>query len=510
MDPQDLVTRYGEYAHGDPTKDDRRIVLDKSLLPDMTDLTIHTRQQLPQSYNQELKYESAQAANNGQSLLLLFFGHGAERTFGIHLGEGSDGEEHVLLPADIASCVGPSVDCTVVTTSCYGGGWAITPNLNASVITGAHEEMETLAWQDSESMSRACGGRLATALVQSLIINSFPELTERAPVPAPNDVAYIDYVPQDPAAAFQKAPSFAALCKAVHDIVKYRIDERPYNDMYFGAQDDDWEHHYRARLGLKLVDYGQRWRALRQVTSTEDTTQQPSQTGSFRFGRRRLTFKGAHKHAVLLAHEYMASHPGHDSTAKNHWLHTRAIMLLTGKPLDKETLSTVRVQLDYRLRKVGSKATMLKDRAGINFVDFNDFDEIAYKESVTPATKSNLSEVRALVARFDLFPKPDRVERFVYAKGNAYLAAAIIHGGYNLMEAWHLLQELYQVSDKYNMSYTFLKRLRIDRDRTIKSSLRVIGKETGKRVRDLSPKKQRRGRLTDTFDNLEIESSRES
>lgn len=90
---------------------------------------------------------------------------------------------------DMENIVGPDVLATVITTSCYSGGWAIQPNVNMIILIAAGPEkfeqdfeeskLETdisKSWPLSNSISRACGSIFASTLIQSLTASITPLL----------------------------------------------------------------------------------------------------------------------------------------------------------------------------------------------------------------------------------------------------------------------------------------------------------------------------------------------
>ncbi|QKX56688.1 uncharacterized protein TRUGW13939_03794 [Talaromyces rugulosus] len=83
-DPERLVLKYKEYAHGDP-RGERRIVLDKHILPAIrqsSSVRVLPRSDLLQRFISTLKEQSRLAKENSEHLLVLIFGHGDMDTFG--------------------------------------------------------------------------------------------------------------------------------------------------------------------------------------------------------------------------------------------------------------------------------------------------------------------------------------------------------------------------------------------------------------------------------------------
>ena len=130
-DPQNLIARYGQYAHGD-RRSDSKIVLDKSLLPELEkpgNLRIFSRKDLLEDFLRTFRSECQIAAHNNQPVLLLLFGHGDEATYGLSIG--GTGPSHAaprLKIAQIAQCLtGLNLQLTILLTSCFSGGWVLRP-----------------------------------------------------------------------------------------------------------------------------------------------------------------------------------------------------------------------------------------------------------------------------------------------------------------------------------------------------------------------------------------------
>lgn len=66
------------------------------------------------------------ARANKESILLLIFGHGDSITYGITLGTGA------VKISDLRSAIGgDGLAVNLLATSCYSGGWSISPKLNS-------------------------------------------------------------------------------------------------------------------------------------------------------------------------------------------------------------------------------------------------------------------------------------------------------------------------------------------------------------------------------------------
>jgi hypothetical protein len=77
-----------------------------------------------------------------QDVLLLVFGHGDYGSYGVTIGSHSNIEfrETLVLRLQVNHpkvAVGKKAKCTLLTTSCYSGGWTMNPDLNLTVIAKA-------------------------------------------------------------------------------------------------------------------------------------------------------------------------------------------------------------------------------------------------------------------------------------------------------------------------------------------------------------------------------------
>jgi hypothetical protein len=74
--PDILVKKYSRYVQGNPKTDDRRVVLDRDMLPDVADVTYVDEKNLLQHLLWAIKSESDKAVKNGQTLVMILLGHG--------------------------------------------------------------------------------------------------------------------------------------------------------------------------------------------------------------------------------------------------------------------------------------------------------------------------------------------------------------------------------------------------------------------------------------------------
>lgn len=133
-EPQQLIHRYGEYRYGNPHKP-RKVVLNQKTVKagKLDNLIVFPRGQLKTRFIRIVKSECQAARENKETILLLVFGHGDSRTYGITLGTGAVSK---LKISNLRSAIGrDGLAVTLLSTSCFSGGWSISPELN--IINGS-------------------------------------------------------------------------------------------------------------------------------------------------------------------------------------------------------------------------------------------------------------------------------------------------------------------------------------------------------------------------------------
>lgn len=100
------------------------------------------------------------------------------------------------------------------------------PQLNTTAMAGVDEHNETLSWPSSESSSRFCGSRYATAVAEALVRMNFPEW-------------YLDNDELDKL-EYGDATSamYAQLAKTIRHTLFEEVDSRAGNTISFSARDD--------------------------------------------------------------------------------------------------------------------------------------------------------------------------------------------------------------------------------------------------------------------------------
>ncbi len=256
LNPADLVARYGEYAHGNQYGT-RKVVLDCNKMPDRTTLHITDADTLLPTFLEHLRRTCAEAVKSNKPVLLCVFCHGEDETFGWHIGGlGKDGPVlHVKTVAEILA-ENEGVQLCLLLTSCFSGGWAITPQLQdlegkrkAIVMAGAGPETESESWPQTHSLGRTCGSFYISSLLNVL---SSEEPTEHT----------------SPKAVSMNTEEFASAIK--HQLC-YVIDPRfgDNHEIQFTVQNDQWTDLYHARTGIPLSTYRTRLQELRSIPARD-------------------------------------------------------------------------------------------------------------------------------------------------------------------------------------------------------------------------------------------------
>jgi len=257
---EDLVKNYDEFLHGNPYQD-RKVVLNEALLQrgEITPVTVAAESDLHDVTMEVLKKECQIAKSTGAPVLLLLFGHGDYRTYGVVLGES------ILRIDDVRSVVGDDIGLTIISTACFSGGWSASTSLNATTSTAAGPLVESESWNESPSVrKRICGSIYASALINALSDASSPL------VESPNGDSSITGSIQPQAPTATQTESFNEFARSIYDtllgIDRFGDDHH----ISFSAQDDDWETSWTGRTGIPLHHFADRWDQLETRISTAE------------------------------------------------------------------------------------------------------------------------------------------------------------------------------------------------------------------------------------------------
>jgi hypothetical protein len=261
------------FLHGNPFHD-RKIVFNRDLVQqgELTPFTVCESTEIVPTLLSEIHFarELSKRTNPPTPILLLLFGHGTQ-SLGIHLDYSKtiDDPAGLFTIGHLQSAVDSSSHITLITTACYSGGWAICPDLNMTILTaagaweGEHELISetylSQAWNDSASISRACGSIFATTLIDSLTQTTSP-LLQSSPSPQEEAVSGGSNSLQPSTATEVQTETYNEFCRSVVRTLGENVTRRPNrHEFRFAAQDDEWAQCWFARTGIPLGHFQQRW-----------------------------------------------------------------------------------------------------------------------------------------------------------------------------------------------------------------------------------------------------------
>ena len=220
--------------------EERKIVLDRAVCNSgaVNDIKVVNPKELRTTYLWLLETEAEEARRLNQTLLVLNFSHGEMETKGFWIGDEDNLADCLLIREDFQNAIGKKkLDATLITTSCFSGGWIVKPDpLNFTAVTAANADEVSMSWQESNSIGRMCGSPFVSTLIET---SGVMEQSER-------DVSFRDYT------------------NMLLDVTKTDVDRvcQLYG-ISFRPQDDYWNMDYRERTGVPLHDLWKRWNMLR-------------------------------------------------------------------------------------------------------------------------------------------------------------------------------------------------------------------------------------------------------
>ncbi|MCJ1259937.1 hypothetical protein MMC24_007776 [Lignoscripta atroalba] len=324
LHPEELVRRYGEFAHGN-CYNSRRVVLDKHQMPDPSTLHIESPEGLIPGFLSYLRSQCELAAKVGQPILLCIFCHGDPDTYGLYIG-GTEEEGGLLSVQTFSKVISEftNLDICLLMTSCFSGGWAVVPELRrrdskskATVLTAAGPEETSESWSKPDSLGWACGSLYTSAVLNVLEADS-----------ASSEEAKVDP---------QESMNIHQFSEAIASQLLHVIDPRfgSQHDHRFEVQWDQWTQLYRARTGIPLSHYQRRLEDLRVIPARDitDIRKDRSRTNeevdeweakhpmapaaaiaASNFGGSMRAMKKVLRNAAI---KYMKSYPGRSSLAGN-------------------------------------------------------------------------------------------------------------------------------------------------------------------------------------------------
>jgi hypothetical protein len=261
-DPEKLVRKYGSYLHGNPYEE-RRTCLDREMLDrnQLTAVTVVRPSDMIHRFLSEAKRASELAKRTQAPLLLLIFCHGLPN-YHLCLDDGNRSKDLSIL--SLKGVLEPGARITLVTTACYSGGWATTPDLNATTMAAAGGSNDlglglSNAWSPSQSIGRTCGSIFASTIFQTLSSVTSPLLDPRLSSQSSDQETL---QPDEPTE--QQTHTYNSFCRSVLDTCQNKVTRFGSSQCFtFSAQDDAWEYSWTGRTGIPLAYFQDRWDALK-------------------------------------------------------------------------------------------------------------------------------------------------------------------------------------------------------------------------------------------------------
>ncbi|PVH68559.1 hypothetical protein DL98DRAFT_578768 [Cadophora sp. DSE1049] len=469
---EDLVQEYVEYLHGNP-REERKVVMNREKLHQgdfsSSKFSVSLPNDLIKQFLKQLNQECAEARKNGETLLVVFSAHGDFDSKGIHVGGSNDRDPNFIITREMfAEAVGEqNVQICVVSNACFSGGWTMRPDiLNITAMTAASDQSESKSWDKSKSMGRACGSIYSSALT-----------TTSDQLDATQDLTYKEY------------------SESVIQVCTHHTDRLHDQGLSFSAQDDNWGLDYRARTGVSLNHFRDRWDLLNgvppqyhhpfsnrdasrrnlsgswkdintpgvlQMGDSEELfesynpdwkpTDDPlggmpgslrSRFPSMRDGDPLAQFRRFVANAGQL---YLGSHPGKSNVPSNMELGTRIQHVESNVPMTYEQLAAVLTQIEYRMSLM-EQANRLAKYLGIDRPRCQTLDMDDWARQASGDTKKAYNYARQEIVSKNILGKPIQQQGREFYKPAMYLAACM--SGWSKQRIDHaiaILAKLYQAS----------------------------------------------------------------
>ena len=520
LDIDSLVTKHTRYLHGNPYKQ-RKVVLDGKILEDCKQ-SKHPPEhikadKLKLKTKTLITTECRDAERAGENVLILLFGHGDRSNHGIVLGGGA---RQTLKIGELHSATKAlNTKITLITTSCYSGGWTCNPQLNLSTMTAAGNKNVSLSWRFSGSTGRACGSMFTTALVQKLTKVGATDRTLR------DDV-------EDEDVTEHQEETYVEFTRTVHEHLLKGIDRRGYeHQLSFGAQDDAWTMCWRERTGIPLGHFKERWDNLedwekdptlhpgdplnRDPSATEEQLADYVQlradakakgkqiasstgvgidaaTGSVLGKRKTSALYGGTDRGLLsivssIGAEYLRSYAGIDDSGDDGGLHSTLRWILDGREIAIERVEETHKELEYRMSQMSTA-----DR----YLTMMDISTPKGQLCCEYDTKQNGQEIekekiffigRLIFDREILFPPPVKDQGRPFYKGMDYLIAALHHAD---IPTDVIVKKLNDLAATLDQALEQEKEV-VKQDPEVSSKRRRLFHSFGVALESISPKKRR-------------------
>jgi hypothetical protein len=353
------------------------------------------------------------------------------------------------------------VDISLLTTSCFSGGWVITPSLSPLTATGlpkkplnitamsaTDQTNVTLSWAQSASCGRAAGGIFATAVLNALLV------TEGRTPGNPGMFTALNSMVEntDDGEPIDDSPTYGQLAQSIFDAMNALQPNLP-NRVTFSAQDDKWDSEWRRRSGFPLVRYKELWEQLEMVPpgTPEGPEGKPGSAGG--------SISKAKQNVIRAkASAYMMSLPGSDAAGVNA-IHSRLKKLIAGEQYDDDELKIFDAVIDYRYNLM-RRATEYVFFLDLNFVDCLWFDvehwirqNYADKSEMAARSRSRYETIFGLIMSSKIFDR--QVQGLPFQKPKQYLAIALAESHLSLDQVRNSIATLLRCKSYLHLSTIF-------------------------------------------------------
>ena len=520
LDLDDLIARHQRYLHGNPYKQ-RKVVLDANILAQAKQARHPPRRIRPDQLKLETKKiitsECRAAELAREPVLILLLGHGDDLNHGIELGKG----RATLKINEFKSATKQfNVAITMITTSCYSGGWTCNPQLNISTMTAAGNKNTSLSWRFSGSTGRACGSMFTAALVEKLT-----RVAADKTLLSDEDNDDIDHTKE-------QQETYAEFTRTVHEHLLKGVDRRGYEHQFtFGAQDDAWSMCWGERSGIPLGRFKERWNRLEdwakdatlhpgdplnrdpsvtdeqladylklRAEAKEKGKEAAAASGSGAYGatgsalgkRKTSGLYGGTDRGLIgivskIGAEYLNSYKGHDDTADDGWLHHKIDWIQSGRETDTDIIERVLGELNYRMAQM-STADRYLEMMGIAAPNGQSCCEYDTRRNAKEIDDKKRDTMRRLFFdRIVLFPRPLEYQGRPFPKGMEYLIGAFHHADTPKDIVIQKLDNLVATLDQDLEE----EKERVKHDPEVTSKRRRLFQSFGVTLGNLSPSKRR-------------------
>ena len=482
------VKTHKEYLHGNPFKD-RKVVLDADILDRARNgpqpITHARSVLLREKFRSKIRSECRAAEKDKGNVLILIFAHGFLHDYGVEIGTGRKLTVHHF--RNIVKEF--NVPITLLSTACYSGGWACSPELNISAITAAGPDLPSRSWTKSHSLGRYAGSMFATAIIEKLktIGNTNKILGE---TDEDDDDDGEQKSPTD-----QQYENMAEFDGSCYESLLRDTDRRGYeHEMAFSAEDDAWEMCWSQRTGIPLADYEKRWNDLRtypfdprwlhpgdpfnrdpHITADQEAefielrderneelkrkgknattstvfervgnTPQKRKTSGMYGG----TVQGLTSMVISLGADYLNSYKGNDDAGNDLALHGAIHNIQAGLVGNVKIIEQTLRALEYRMSTMSMADKYLEDMVVPAPSNQSCFEFDVRNVSKKVGQDKYLSIIQMICDRKVLFPEPLEHQGRVFYKGHIYLVVAFHEANTSKAEVEEKLDALAEKVDE--------------------------------------------------------------